>query len=105
MQDGLGAEWRNTLVLVATEFGRTVAFNGTGGTDHGTASAAMLLGGNLQHGGTVQSDWLGLAPSMLFESRDLRSTVRFESMVTAAIGHHFQIDPILARKTMFPDFV
>jgi len=105
LKDGLGAEWRNTLVLVATEFGRTVAFNGTGGTDHGTASAAILLGGNLQHGGTVQSDWPGLAPSMLFESRDLRPTVRFESVVSGAIAHHFQIDPILARKTMFPDFV
>jgi uncharacterized protein (DUF1501 family) len=42
---------------------------------------------------------------MLFESRDLRPTVRFESVVSGAIAHHFQIDPNLARKTMFPDFV
>ena len=43
LRDGLGTAWAETTVLVATEFGRTAAANGTGGTDHGTASAAMLL--------------------------------------------------------------
>ena len=59
LRDGLGAAWAETTVLVATEFGRTVAANGTGGTDHGTASAAMLLGGAVQ-GGRVLADWPGL---------------------------------------------
>ncbi len=59
LRDGLGAHWANTTVLVATEFGRTAAANGTGGTDHGTASAAMLLGGAV-HGGRVLADWPGL---------------------------------------------
>ena len=45
LKTGLGADWANTLVIVATEFGRTAAPNGTGGTDHGTASLAMLFGG------------------------------------------------------------
>lgn len=52
--------------MVAKVVGRTVAFNGTGGTDHETASAAMLSGGNLPGGGTVQSDWPGLAPRTMF---------------------------------------
>ena len=73
LRAGLGFDWKNTLVLVATEFGRTVAFNGTGGTDHGTASAAMLFGGRLKSGGTVEADWPGLKTGNLFEGRDLRS--------------------------------
>ena len=59
LKTGLGAEWANTAVLVATEFGRTVRPNGTGGTDHGQASAAMLLGGAVA-GGKVIADWPGL---------------------------------------------
>lgn len=102
---GLGAQWGNTLVLVATEFGRTVAFNGTAGTDHGTGSAAMLFGGNLANGGIVQADWPGLAPSVLFEGRDLKPTMRFETVVSDALSHHFGLDPALALKTLFPDFV
>ena len=58
LKTGLGSQWANTLVIVATEFGRTVAVNGTGGTDHGTGSAAMLLGGSVA-GGRVVADWPG----------------------------------------------
>ena len=61
LKTGLGADWANTLVLVATEFGRTAAPNGTGGTDHGTASLAMLLGGAVA-GGRVVADWPGPRP-------------------------------------------
>ena len=73
LRDGLGAAWAETTVLVATEFGRTAAANGTGGTDHGTASAAMLLGGAVQ-GGRVIADWPGLASAALFQGRDLKPT-------------------------------
>ena len=58
MKSGLGTDWANTLVIVATEFGRTARPNGTGGTDHGQASAAMLLGGAVA-GGRVIADWPG----------------------------------------------
>lgn len=105
LRDGLGAEWRNTLVLVATEFGRTVAFNGTGGSDHGTGSAAMLFGGALKNGGTVVADWPGLAVPKLYESRDLQPTIRFEDVVTDALSHHYAIDPARMKRSLFPDFV
>src|SRR3546814_12871212 len=59
LQTGLGPAWNDTLVIVATEFGRTVEVNGTGGTDHGTASTALLLGGGLAMGGKVSADWPG----------------------------------------------
>ena len=57
---GLGPNWAETLVVVATEFGRTAAVNGTGGTDHGTGSVAMLLGGTVS-GGRILADLPGLA--------------------------------------------
>lgn len=66
LHEGLGAAWAQTVILVATEFGRTVAANGTGGTDHGTGSAAMLVGGAVQ-GGRVIADWPGLSAAKLFE--------------------------------------
>ncbi|HSV82071.1 MAG TPA: DUF1501 domain-containing protein, partial [Ramlibacter sp.] len=70
LREGLGAAWAQTVVVVATEFGRTVAANGTGGTDHGTAAAAMVIGGAVQ-GGRILTDWPGLAQANLFEGRDL----------------------------------
>ncbi|MEP6790546.1 MAG: DUF1501 domain-containing protein, partial [Ramlibacter sp.] len=73
LRDGMGAAWANTTVLVATEFGRTAAANGTGGTDHGTASVAMLLGGAVQ-GGRVLGDWPGLEAAALYQGRDLQPT-------------------------------
>lgn len=100
----LGPVWAKTLVLVATEFGRTVHVNGTRGTDHGTASAAMLFGGGLANGGKIIADWPGLSPSQLYEGRDLKPTMRFENMVIAALSAHYGVDPERLRRTVFPDF-
>ncbi len=105
LRSGLGTEWHNTLVIIATEFGRTVAFNGTGGTDHGTGCAAMLFGGSLQNGGKVSSDWPGLGAGKLYENRDLRPTTRFEDMITTALSHHYVLDPAKLKRALFPDFV
>ncbi|MEC5386039.1 DUF1501 domain-containing protein [Uliginosibacterium sp. H3] len=92
LRDGLGEQWQNTTVLVATEFGRTVAVNGTGGTDHGTGSAAMLFGGAVK-GGRVLADWPGLAQASLFENRDLRPTASLESLIATAAAETFRLDP------------
>ena len=100
MRDGLGEHWANTTVLVATEFGRMATANGTGGTDHGTASAAMLLGGAVQ-GGRVLADWPGLAPSALYQGRDLRPTLGLDSLIAAAAGETFGLDPVHVRATLF----
>ncbi len=104
LRDNLGPEWNNSLVMVATEFGRTVAFNGTNGTDHGTGGLAMLFGGNLAGGGSVRADWPGLAPGKLFEGRDLRPTLRFEDFASGALAAHYGLDPAKTKRTLFPDF-
>jgi uncharacterized protein (DUF1501 family) len=100
MRDGLGEHWANTTVLVATEFGRMAAANGTGGTDHGTASAAMLLGGAVQ-GGRILADWPGLAPSALYQGRDLQPTLGLDTLIAAAAGETFGLDPARVRATLF----
>jgi uncharacterized protein (DUF1501 family) len=68
LREGLGPVWANTSVVIATEFGRTVRINGTGGTDHGTGGVSFLLGGAVKGGGML-GDWPGL--SRLYEDRDL----------------------------------
>lgn len=91
LKAGLGATWADTLVIVATEFGRTVAVNGTGGTDHGTASVALTLGGALPKGAPVVADWPGLSESSLFEGRDLKPTTDLGTMVSGALAVHYGI--------------
>ncbi|MEE4317217.1 MAG: DUF1501 domain-containing protein [Erythrobacter sp.] len=100
-KSGMGEAWRNTMVLVATEFGRTARLNGTGGTDHGTASAAMILGGGV-HGGRVIADWPGLAAGQLYEGRDLAPTTALESVLAGALAEHFSLDPAQALGRLFP---
>lgn len=101
MRSGLGAAWSDTLVLVATEFGRTVAANGTGGTDHGTGALAILLGGTVA-GGRVLADWPGLAPAALLDERDLRPTTGLESVIAGAVAGHFGLDPARTARALFP---
>ena len=101
LRDGLGPAWAQTTVLIATEFGRTAAANGTGGTDHGTGAAAMLLGGAVQ-GGRVLADWPGLAPAALRDGRDLRPTLSLDHLIASATGECFGIDPARVARTLFP---
>lgn len=101
LKDGLGDIWKNTTVIVATEFGRTVAVNGTGGTDHGTAATALVLGGAVT-GGRILSDWPGLAESALYEGRDLRSTMDLDALIATVAAETFKLDPELTMRTLFP---
>lgn len=101
LREGLGATWNQTTVLIATEFGRTVAVNGTGGTDHGTGSAAMLIGGAVQ-GGRIVADWPGLATANLFEGRDLKPTLGLDTLIAHACAEAFKLDPEQTARTLFP---
>ncbi len=102
LQTGLGADWAHTLVIVATEFGRTVAANGSGGTDHGTGSAAMIIGGGV-NGGRVIADWPGLGTSALYEARDLMPTLGLDALIAGAVAGHYGIDPALTARMVFPE--
>ncbi len=87
LKQGMGDAWRHTVVLVMTEFGRTVHVNGTNGTDHGTATVAFALGGAVA-GGRVRADWPGLAQNRLFENRDLAPTTDLRAFAKGLIGPH-----------------
>lgn len=95
---GLGDAWGRTAVLVATEFGRTVRVNGTGGTDHGTAGVAFILGGAVA-GGRVLANWPGLAD--LFENRDLAPTMDLRSLAKGLLRDHLRL-PAAALAEAFP---
>ncbi len=102
LRDNLGPVWAQTTVLVATEFGRTAAANGTGGTDHGTASLALLAGGAVK-GGRMIADWPGLAPKALYENRDLKPTNGLDALIAGAAAESFALDPVRVTATLFPD--
>jgi uncharacterized protein (DUF1501 family) len=104
LRDGLGDVWNKTTVLVATEFGRTAAVNGSGGTDHGTASAAMVLGGSVS-GGRVVADWPSLKPAALYEGRDLAPTLDLNVLIAKATAEGLGLDPELTMRTLFPEQV
>jgi uncharacterized protein (DUF1501 family) len=91
LQQGLGEAWSHTVVAVVTEFGRTVAINGTRGTDHGTGAAALLVGGAVR-GGRVLADWPGLAPAALHEGRDLRPTASLHAVFKGVLRDHLGLD-------------
>jgi len=102
LKSGLGPAWATTLVVVATEFGRTAALNGTGGTDHGTGAAAMLFGGAVA-GGRVLADWPGLAPRQLHEGRDLKPTMGLDALIASAVAGHFGLDFARTAGALFPN--
>ncbi len=100
LKAGLGGAWAQTAVLVMTEFGRTARVNGTGGTDHGTAGAAFVLGGAVA-GGRVAGTWPGLAPGKLFEDRDLDPTTDLRAVAMGLLGGHLGV-PAAAMPAVFP---
>lgn len=102
LRQGLGAEWSRTVVIVATEFGRTARVNGTQGTDHGTASTLMLAGGAIKRGGPI-GDWPGLTDAALFENRDLAPTLDVRAVFKGVLRDHLGVDPAVLDARVFPD--
>jgi uncharacterized protein (DUF1501 family) len=101
-ESGLGQRWRDTVVMVATEFGRTARVNGTEGTDHGTATIALLAGGAVK-GGRVISDWPGLKPANLYQGRDLAPTNDLRAVFKGVLQDHLGIAETALAQTVFPD--
>lgn len=100
--DRASSIWNKTVVMVVTEFGRTAAVNGTGGTDHGTGTLAMLAGGAVA-GGRIAGDWPGLAPDALNERRDLRATTDLRSVFKGVLATHMQVANGKLSSQVFPD--
>ena len=102
LKEELGPVWRDTAVMVVTEFGRTAAVNGTRGTDHGTAAAAFLLGGAVD-GGRVIAKWPGLSARALYQGRDLAPTLDLHSVWKGLLADHLQVPTRALETSVFPD--
>ena len=102
LKAGLGPVWNDTAVLLATEFGRTVAENGTRGTDHGTATAAYLIGGAVK-GGRVVADWPGLSGRGLYQDRDLRPTQDLRAVMKGLLADQLDVPERVLASSIFPD--
>jgi uncharacterized protein (DUF1501 family) len=102
LRQGLGSGWSDTVVVVATEFGRTARVNGTGGTDHGTASTALVLGGAVRRGGLI-GDWPTLREQALFENRDTAPTLDMRGLFKGVLADHLAIDRAQLDTVVFPD--
>ncbi|HSI40316.1 MAG TPA: DUF1501 domain-containing protein [Xanthobacteraceae bacterium] len=98
----LGPAWRDTVVVAATEFGRTAAANGTEGTDHGTGTVAFLAGGAVK-GGRVIADWPGLGPAALYQQRDLAPTTDLRSILKGVLADHLGLSEKVLAETVFPE--
>ena len=98
----IGDAWRETVVVAITEFGRTAHINGNGGTDHGTATVALLAGGALK-GGRVIADWPGLGDSDLYQSRDLKPTTDLRSIMKGLLRDHLRVPETALATMVFPD--
>jgi uncharacterized protein (DUF1501 family) len=95
----VGSLWANTVVLMVTEFGRTIHVNGDFGTDHGVGSVALLAGGAVA-GGKVIADWPGL--TKLLDGRDLQPTIDLRSVFKGALRDHLGVPSTLLESTVFP---
>jgi uncharacterized protein (DUF1501 family) len=97
----IGSRWSRTIVVVATEFGRTAHINGTGGTDHGTGGSMFLAGGALR-GGRVAGNWPGIRASELYQNRDVHATTDFRSVFKGVLAAHLGIAESLLESRVFP---
>jgi len=96
----LGPRMSDVVVLTMSEFGRTVRENGNRGTDHGHATAMLVLGGSVK-GARVYGRWPGLRRDQLFEGRDLAVTTDFRSLFTEVAVKHLGAPA----EPLFPGFV
>jgi uncharacterized protein (DUF1501 family) len=100
-ESAMGDAWRETVIAVITEFGRTALINGTQGTDHGTATVALLVGGALK-GGRVIADWPGVREADLFQGRDLKPTVDLRAVLKGVLRDHLRAGDDALASRIFP---
>lgn len=101
VETGMGAAWKDTVVAVVTEFGRTARVNGTDGTDHGTGTVALLAGGAL-NGGRVIADWPSVGEAALYEKRDLKATTDLRAVLKGLLHDHLRADEKALAASVFP---
>jgi uncharacterized protein (DUF1501 family) len=100
LSQSLGGDWNDTVVVVISEFGRTVHENGNAGTDHGHGNVIWLIGGRV-NGGKIYGDWPGLASTQLYQGRDLAVTTDYRHVLAMVLQRHLRL-PDAAMAKIFP---
>lgn len=95
----LGTTYSNTVILVMSEFGRTVHENGNTGTDHGHGNVMWIMGGDIR-GGKVYGQWPGLSGNELYEGRDLAITTDFRAVISAVLEYQFGLSTTQLNKVI-----
>jgi uncharacterized protein (DUF1501 family) len=103
-EKGLGDSWKDTAIMVVTEFGRTARINGTAGTDHGTGTVAFLAGGAIR-GGRMIADWPGLSDAALYQGRDLKPTTDLRAIAKGILADLFGVSSMTLANQVFPGSV
>lgn len=113
LKESLGSRWNKTVIIAASEFGRTAKENGTKGTDHGTGNVMLIAGGAMVNkasglsssdtsGGQVIANWPGLSQSKLYEGRDLNPTTDMRAVIKGVLNQHLSIE-VKQLNTIFPN--
>jgi uncharacterized protein (DUF1501 family) len=84
------AQWNNTLIMVATEFGRMVHQNGTG-TDHGHGSLLSFFGGMITQS-KIEGEWMPLKNENLFENRDVQMIHEYRDVLSQVFSKMYGIN-------------
>jgi uncharacterized protein (DUF1501 family) len=100
LSQGLGQDWNDTVLVVISEFGRTVHENGNAGTDHGHGNVMFVMGGPVK-GGKIYGAWPGLAAAQLYQGRDLAVTTDFRHPLATILERHLRLED-KALATIFP---
>jgi uncharacterized protein (DUF1501 family) len=98
----MGAAWKNTVVVVMSEFGRTFRQNGNRGTDHGHGSVMWVLGGSVR-GKQVVGEQVQMKASTLFQNRDCPVLNEYRSVLGGIFKRQWGMSDNQL-KAVFPGF-
>jgi len=87
----MGPAWRDTVVAVISEFGRTFRENGNRGTDHGHGTACWVLGGSVR-GGRVAGEQQRIERATLFQDRDYPVLNDYRALLGGLLGRVYGLD-------------
>lgn len=91
LKKGLSNQWKNTSVVIMTEFGRTIKENGALGTEHGHGSLMLLTGGNIKKS-QILGDIKSLKLEDNHENRDLYVSYDYREVISSMLKNHFKIN-------------
>ena len=87
----MGTGWRDTVVVVISEFGRTFRENGNRGTDHGHGTVFWVLGGAIR-GGRIAGEQIRIEQANLFQNRDYPVLNEYRTVLAGLFGNLYGLN-------------